>query len=49
MFSAIDACRGGGRAAVSLNAADHHGYAIDETEVVYWGVCPGCSAPHSAQ
>jgi len=22
---------------------------IDETEVVYWGLCPGCSAPHSAQ
>ena len=32
-----------------MTAADHHGYAIDETEVVYWGLCPGCSAPHSAQ
>jgi Fe2+ or Zn2+ uptake regulation protein len=32
-----------------LIAAEHHGYAIDEAEVVYWGLCPGCSAPHSAQ
>ena len=29
-----------------LTAADHHGYAIDEAEVVYWGLCPGCSAAH---
>jgi Fur family ferric uptake transcriptional regulator len=29
-----------------LTAAEHHGYAIDEAEVVYWGVCPGCSAAH---
>jgi Fe2+ or Zn2+ uptake regulation protein len=27
-----------------LTAADDHGYAIDEAEVVYWGVCPECSA-----
>jgi Fe2+ or Zn2+ uptake regulation protein len=31
-----------------LAAADHHGYAIDEAEVVYWGLCPGCSAAHRA-
>ncbi len=31
-----------------LTAADHHGYAIDEAEVVYWGLCPGCSAARSA-
>jgi Fur family ferric uptake transcriptional regulator len=31
-----------------LSAADHHGYAIDEAEVIYWGVCSGCStAPNS--
>jgi Fe2+ or Zn2+ uptake regulation protein len=31
-----------------LNAAEHHGYAIDEAEVIYWGLCPGCStAPNS--
>jgi len=28
-----------------LTAADHHGYAIDETEVIYRGFCPGCSTP----
>jgi Fur family ferric uptake transcriptional regulator len=26
-----------------LTAADHHGYALDEAEVVYMGLCPGCS------
>lgn len=26
-----------------LTASDDHGYAVDEAEVVYWGVCPGCS------
>jgi Fe2+ or Zn2+ uptake regulation protein len=31
-------------AAPCLTADDHHGYAIDEAEVIYWGVCPGCSA-----
>jgi len=25
-----------------LTAADDHGYAIDEAEVVYWGLCPDC-------
>jgi Fe2+ or Zn2+ uptake regulation protein len=30
-----------------LTAADHHGYALDEAEVIYWGLCPGCSAPPS--
>jgi Fe2+ or Zn2+ uptake regulation protein len=29
--------------------SEHHGYAIDETEVVYWGLCPECSAPSTAQ
>jgi len=27
-----------------LSAPDDHGYAIDEAEVVYWGLCPACSA-----
>ena len=27
-----------------LNAADDHGFEIDEAEVVYWGTCPGCAA-----
>ncbi|MEA2372951.1 MAG: Fur family transcriptional regulator, stress-responsive regulator [Solirubrobacteraceae bacterium] len=31
-----------------MTAADNHGYAIDETEVVYRGLCPRCStAPPS--
>jgi Fur family ferric uptake transcriptional regulator len=30
-----------------LTAADDHGYAIDEAEVVYWGLCPACSTVHS--
>jgi len=25
-----------------LEADDDHGFAIDEAEVVYWGVCPEC-------
>lgn len=27
-----------------LTASDDRGYAIDEAEVVYWGLCPRCSA-----
>ncbi len=27
-----------------LTASDDHGYVIDEAEVVFWGVCPGCAA-----
>ncbi len=27
-----------------LEAADDHGYEIDEAEVVYWGRCPACLA-----
>ena len=27
-----------------LTAAEDHGYVIDEAEVVYWGLCPSCSA-----
>jgi Fur family ferric uptake transcriptional regulator len=26
-----------------LTASDDHGYSIDEAEVVYWGLCPGCA------
>ena len=26
-----------------LTASEDHGFAIDEAEVVYWGMCPGCS------
>jgi len=27
-----------------LTASDDHDYVIDEAEVVYWGLCPTCSA-----
>ncbi|MDQ2727715.1 MAG: transcriptional repressor [Actinomycetota bacterium] len=30
-----------------LTASDDHGFAIDEAEVVYWGLCPDCSLPTS--
>ncbi|HEU5429322.1 MAG TPA: Fur family transcriptional regulator [Actinocrinis sp.] len=26
-----------------LTASDEHGFAIDEAEVIYWGLCPACS------
>ncbi|MDJ0394139.1 Fur family transcriptional regulator [Rhodococcus sp. G-MC3] len=28
-----------------LDASESHGFSIDEAEVVYWGLCPRCSAP----
>jgi Fe2+ or Zn2+ uptake regulation protein len=31
-----------------LTASDDHGFDIDEAEVVYWGLCPTCSAPQAA-
>ncbi|HEY1706499.1 MAG TPA: Fur family transcriptional regulator [Trebonia sp.] len=31
-----------------LTAADDHGFSIDEAEVVYWGLCPACSADRSS-
>ena len=27
-----------------LNAADDSGFRIDEAEVIFWGICPGCQA-----
>jgi Fur family ferric uptake transcriptional regulator len=30
-----------------LDPSDHHGFSVDEAEVVYWGLCPACSAKHS--
>jgi Fe2+ or Zn2+ uptake regulation protein len=26
-----------------LTASDDHGFSIDEAEVIYWGLCPGCA------
>ncbi|MCP3803508.1 transcriptional repressor [Allokutzneria sp. A3M-2-11 16] len=31
-------------AAPCLSASDHHGFVIDEAEVLYWGLCPDCSS-----
>lgn len=28
-----------------LTASEDHGFAIDEAEVIYWGICPACSTP----
>ena len=30
-----------------LTASDDHGFAIDEAEVIYWGLCPDCSTTPS--
>jgi Fur family transcriptional regulator, stress-responsive regulator len=30
-----------------LTASDDRGFAIDEAEVVYWGLCPACSTDRS--
>ncbi|MEV0246808.1 Fur family transcriptional regulator [Nocardia sp. NPDC050712] len=30
-------------AAPCLTASDDHGFAIDEAEVIYWGLCPDCA------
>jgi Fe2+ or Zn2+ uptake regulation protein len=30
-----------------LTASDDHGYAIDEAEVIYWGLCSACSKEES--
>ncbi|GAA2048702.1 Fur family transcriptional regulator [Catenulispora yoronensis] len=31
-----------------LEPSDDHGFTIDEAEVVYWGLCPACSARPSS-
>lgn len=31
-----------------LTASDDHGFSIDEAEVVYWGLCAGCSKKRSS-
>ena len=31
-----------------LTAFDDAGFAIDEAEIVYWGLCPGCQSPPDA-
>ncbi|CAN7239945.1 Fur family transcriptional regulator [Knoellia sp. LjRoot47] len=31
-----------------LHASDPHGFAVDEAEVIYWGLCPNCQHPEAA-
>ncbi|WP_420856165.1 Fur family transcriptional regulator [Streptomyces abyssalis] len=31
-----------------LSASEDHGFVIDEAEVIYWGLCPDCSAVPSS-
>lgn len=31
-----------------LTASDDRGFAIDEVEVIYWGLCPACSTSRSS-
>ncbi|WP_370948033.1 Fur family transcriptional regulator [Amycolatopsis sp. cg5] len=31
-----------------LSASDDHGFAIEEAEVIYWGLCPSCSSAPSS-
>jgi Fur family transcriptional regulator, stress-responsive regulator len=35
-------------AAPCLDASENHGYVIEEAEVIYWGLCPDCSATRSS-
>jgi Fur family transcriptional regulator, stress-responsive regulator len=31
-----------------LTPSDHHGFSIQEAEVIYWGLCPDCSTATSS-
>jgi len=31
-----------------LTASDDSGFTVDEAEVIYWGLCPGCSTAQSS-
>jgi Fe2+ or Zn2+ uptake regulation protein len=31
-----------------LTASDDHGFVIDEAEVIYWGLCPDCTAARAS-
>lgn len=37
----VDVDLAGDRAA-DLEPAAHHGYVVDEVEVIFWGLCPSC-------
>jgi len=42
----VDCAQG---SAPCLTASEHHGFAIDEAEVTYWGTCPECAASSSLE
>ncbi|GII93533.1 Fur family transcriptional regulator [Sinosporangium siamense] len=31
-----------------LTASDDHGFAVDEAEVIYWGLCPTCTTARTS-
>ena len=31
-----------------LTASDDHGFSIEEAQVIYWGLCPGCASARSS-
>jgi Fur family ferric uptake transcriptional regulator len=39
-------CAAGERPCLTPSSA--HGYAVDEAEVIYWGLCPNCQTPTHA-
>lgn len=41
----VDCARG---EAPCLTASNDHGFAIDEADVIYWGLCPGCSTANGS-
>ncbi len=32
-----------------LTASDDHGFSIEEAQVIYWGLCPGCATARSSR
>jgi Fur family transcriptional regulator, stress-responsive regulator len=32
-----------------LTPSDHNGFALDEAEVIYWGLCPDCSTSQDSR
>ena len=32
-----------------LTPSDHNGFVLDEAEVIYWGLCPDCSASQASR
>jgi Fe2+ or Zn2+ uptake regulation protein len=32
-----------------LTASDDHGFVLDEAEVIYWGLCPDCTADQASR